>query len=122
MAAEVRWTGEEMAFFFGNLPEKITAAIPLGEDVEFELEENGTTGYQWAAVFDAGECKVELDHRGPRVDKGLAGAPGRVEVELEPRKTGTVRGKLVYRRSWEKDVPPIYTVEVEILVRPANKK
>lgn len=89
------------SFTVNGAPTNLTAAVAVGEDIEFDLEENGTTGFLWEAVdYDSTKLKVEIDHKGPG-NKQLSGAPGKVEVELEPLVAGEHKATLRYRRSWE---------------------
>jgi inhibitor of cysteine peptidase len=85
------------------------------------LESNPTTGYSWQVaeidqsilrqVGDA-EYKSSATGNPPKV-----GAGGTETFRFETVSTGSTTLKLVYRRPWEKDVPPIKTYTVQISVR-----
>ena len=67
-------------FALNDVPGELVVERRAGEPVRFALEENGTTGYLWAAEWNTNECEVVLDHRGAaaRNERGemLCGAAG----------------------------------------------
>ena len=121
-------------FSFENLPEEMTVQLRRGGSVRFLMEENGTTGYQWEAVYSKNECEVVIEHRAAgsskpprRTDGGgtpspLCGAPGKAAVKIT--KNAAVQSPSLvefrYRRSWEKEVKPIKTVRVVLYTIPGE--
>ncbi|MDD3885905.1 MAG: protease inhibitor I42 family protein [Victivallaceae bacterium] len=94
-----------------KLPAELFAVVKPGKDIEFSIEENATTGYVWSAVYDSRKCKVELDHKGPRKSQSrLAGAPGRVEVEIKPLTDAPAVVTLNYSRPFEPEAAPAASV------------
>ena len=45
-------------FALKDVPGELVVERRAGEPVRFALEENGTTGYQWAAEWNTNECEV----------------------------------------------------------------
>lgn len=94
-------------FKFKNPKDNIVLDAAPGDEIEIELDENGTTGFLWYADYDKSLCRVEIDHEGPKADKkGLCGAPGEAEVEIKPLVAKPMSIVLEYKRGWEKGVKP----------------
>ena len=106
--------GEELKsgtrYSLESVPAELTARAPVGTTVRFALEENGTTGYQWAIGSNTNECEVVVEHRGASTKGGLCGAPGTLDVAVTSKVKAPVRVEFNYRRPWEKDVKPIKSV------------
>ena len=96
-------------------------SLQKGQTLEITLESNPTTGYNWEVV-DAAEGilkqagEPEYLQSNPQ-DKTLVGAGGAETFRFEAAGSGTATLKLVYHRSWEKNVEPIKTFEVTVDVR-----
>lgn len=85
------------------------------------LESNPTTGYSWQvseidqAIFrQVGDAGYKSSASG---NPPMVGAGGTETFRFEPVSAGNTTLKLVYRRPWEKDVPPIKTYTVQVTVR-----
>ena len=120
-------------FAMKDVPEELIVERRAGEPVRFALEENGTTGYQWAAEWNTNECEVVLDHRGPGGDQRVCGAAGTLDIAVTSRIYTPARIEFAYRRPWEKDVKPIRTLklivnttsitnDVDSIISPSNLK
>ena len=103
------------AYSLDGLPAELVAQAPEGQPVRFSLEENATTGYSWEMEHNPSECDVTMERRA--AEGGLAGAPGRVAVEVKSKIYTPARVEFRYRRPWEKDAKParslrllVYTV------------
>ncbi|MCT4611801.1 MAG: protease inhibitor I42 family protein [Clostridia bacterium] len=80
------------------------------------LEGNATTGYGWEIKSsDEGIVSVEKDEYITNNSK-MMGAPGKHHFLLKANKKGIATIKFEYKRSWEKDVEPIETIEYKIFV------
>ena len=104
-------------FGLGDVPGELVVERRAGEPVRFVLEENGTTGYQWAAEWNTNECEVVLDHRGAAATRNargerLCGAAGTLDVAVTSRIYTPARIEFAYRRPWEKGVKPIRTLKL----------
>jgi len=86
------------------------------ETITIMLAGNPTTGYAWEMV-EVDRSVLTTEPEPVFVpDSTLSGAGGRFTFRLYPIAKGSTRVKLVYRRSWEKNVPPIETFSVDIQV------
>jgi len=90
--------------------------LEQGQDLIVVLEGNPSTGYGWEVV--------ELDDRVLRASAAefqaksdLEGAPGAFALTFQAVGKGQTLLQLSYRRSWEKDVKPIETFAVQVVVR-----
>ena len=120
-------------FAMKDVPEELVVERRAGEPVRFALEENGTTGYLWAAEWNTNECEVVLDHRGPGGDQRICGAAGSLNIAVTSRIYTPARIEFAYRRPWEKGVKPIRTLklivnttsitnDVDSIISPSNLK
>lgn len=87
------------------------------------LVSNPSTGYGWSVVAVDGTI---LEQHGDPVytaasDKTAVGAWGTETLRFKGKSLGKTQLILGYRRSWEKDVAPIRTFQVDIEVVPAAK-
>ena len=78
--------------------------VEKGERLYFDLEENGTTGYQWDYICSDPDIQVTIDHCPPKRMDGIVGASGRAEVRIRVRRgyDGPSDVRFQYRRPWEK--------------------
>ena len=104
------------AFALKDVPGELVVERRAGEPVRFVLEENGTTGYLWAAEWNTNECEVALDHRGAaeKNERGerLCGAAGTMDVAVTSKIYTPARIEFSYRRPWEKGVKPIHALKL----------
>jgi inhibitor of cysteine peptidase len=94
-------------------------AMKPDQRLAVRLESNPTTGYGWeVAEYDASVLSPEGEavYEQEKLNEKLTGAGGWQTFKFKPVKTGETRLKLVYRRSWEKDVEPIQIYEVQVVV------
>jgi len=95
--------------------------ILRGQTLVVTLASNPTTGYSWqvaeadkAVLRQVGDA--EFKSSAPS-NPPLVGASGTETFRFETIGAGTTTLKMIYRRSWEKDVPPIKTFTVQVVVR-----
>ena len=104
------------SFTLKDVPGELVVERRAGEPVRFVLEENGTTGYLWAAEWNTNECEVALDHRGAaeKNERGerLCGAAGTMDVAVTSKIYTPARIEFSYRRPWEKGVKPIHALKL----------
>ena len=102
----------EPAFYrFAALPSEVEGKVAVGKEFCVDLEENGTTGYQWHIGKNSDGCQARLEHL--PAQSNLCGAPGSVRVHIVPSTKGTHTVRLEYKRHWEK-VPPIHTIQITV--------
>jgi inhibitor of cysteine peptidase len=88
-----------------------------GETLTLKIFGNPTTGYLWQVV----ECdRGVLMQRSEPVfvpDSERIGSGGKFIFRFSAGRPGSTRLKLVYRRPWERNIPPAKTFELGLTVR-----
>ncbi len=85
-----------------------------GDDLDIRLKGNYTTGYMWEivnadkAILKAGETKYILNQ--PQ----LVGAGGVQQFKFSIVGKGKTTLKIIYHRTWEKDIPPAQTFTLQV--------
>ena len=89
-----------------------------GQILAIELDSNASTGYAWEIVED-GSPVLEPAPVPARAAPAVAptpGAGGTSRWRFRATQPGTTNLRLVYRRSWEKDVEPARTASYRVVV------
>ena len=92
--------------------------LKKGQTLVVTLEGNPTTGYSWEVaepldeqvLRQAGEAEFKSE-------SDLVGAGGVQVLRFEAVNAGKFTLKLVYHRPWEKDVEPLETYSIQVVVR-----
>ncbi len=92
--------------------------LKKGQALVVTLEGNPTTGYSWEVaepldeqvLRQAGEAEFKQE-------SDALGAGGVQILRFEAMNAGQTTLKLVYHRPWEKDVEPLETYSIQIVVR-----
>ena len=97
-----------------------TLQLNPGDSLSVQLAGNITTGYQWEIVAvdklilrPAGEPEYAADSK-------AIGAGGMYTFRFEAVTTGSACLKMIYHRPWEKNVAPLRTFQVSVII--ANDK
>lgn len=105
----------------GALTEKDTGktvTLKLGDTLWVQLEGNPSTGYNWEpANTDSKILTIVGEPEFIAQNKDLVGSGGTVSLRFKATAAGQEPLKLIYHRSWEKDVAPLQTFEVSIVVK-----
>ena len=91
--------------------------LVLGQTLEVALAGNPTTGYRWEWRDDGEGVLKQQGEKQFVVDSAAIGAAGVMTMRFKAAAVGQTELKLVYRRSFEKGVPPIETYRVQVTVR-----
>ncbi len=91
--------------------------LRVGQGIDVVLDENPTTGYQWEIVSPDKTVINQSAEPEFRRDSDLMGTGGKKTFHFKALSPGETTLRLIYRRSWEKDVPPSKSLEVTIRVR-----
>jgi inhibitor of cysteine peptidase len=92
-------------------------ALSVGESREVVLAGNPTTGYQWeVASLDTSIVKP-IDAATYEPSGTAMGSGGQFTFRIQAVAPGQTSLKLVYRRPFEKETPPIQTFEVALIVK-----
>jgi len=91
--------------------------IKEGQTLAITLQANPTTGYLWEVV----ECDQSILAQAGEPDfqpqSHKIGAPGEQTLHFDTRKSGNTTLTLVYHRPWEKEVAPLETFSLRLMVR-----
>jgi len=88
-----------------------------GDKLEVTLPANPTTGFQWEV--SAGNTAI-LQSNGEaefQPSSSATGSGGSTTFHFQAIGPGQMQLKLIYHRPFEKDIPPVQTFEVNIIVR-----
>ena len=92
--------------------------LKKGQTLVVTLEANPTTGYSWEVTEPLDEQVLrQLGEPEFKAESDLVGAGGVQILRFEAVNAGQTTLKLAYRRSWEKDVEPLETYSIEVVVR-----
>lgn len=94
-----------------------TVTVAKGTRLTIHMRGNPSTGYRWEATV--GDPSVMRETAAPifTPSSGAPGAGGLFEFQYRARSAGETDLRLVYRRSWEAEIPPMRTFEISVLVR-----
>jgi inhibitor of cysteine peptidase len=102
----------------GNDGEQVE--IKEGQFLVITLESNPTTGYQWEVIeVDALVLKQQGEATFEMADSGEPPPPGTGGTEtfrFEVVGAGQTSLELIYHRPWEKDVEPLATFSIRVVV------
>ena len=114
-AAEIPYTGPDGIV-------KIDLSGANLDKVEFELDGNPTTGYDWGIIeSDPEVVKVESEYVPDNVDKNIVGAGGKYKFGITGVGKGNCTVKFSYMRSWETEKPALKTIIYDLYVNAENK-
>ena len=91
--------------------------LEKGQVLVLKLASNPTTGYDWEI---AGLDNAILQQKGDvayKSESALIGSGGIDTWTFEAVNSGQTHLQLVYHRSWEKDIPPLETFDLDIVVK-----
>jgi inhibitor of cysteine peptidase len=92
--------------------------LTVGNTLIVELPGNPSTGYMWevgsvnTSVLKPVESATKF-----KSDTNLMGSPGKITLRFKAAGAGKTALKLVYRRSWEKNVAPIKAYQANVTVK-----
>jgi inhibitor of cysteine peptidase len=96
----------------------VTAKV--GDKLDVVLESNPTTGFEWEKESgDAAVVKMlgEPVYSPTPTSTQVVGSGGTTTFHFEAAAAGSTTVKLIYHRTFEKDVPPVQTFEVTVTVQ-----
>lgn len=92
--------------------------LKKGQPLVVTLEANPTTGYSWEVAEPLDEQVLrQVGEPEFKAESDLVGAGGVQILRFEALNAGQTALKLAYRRSWEKDVEPLNTFSIQVVVR-----
>jgi len=89
-----------------------------GQTLAIELDSNASTGYAWEIVEDGSPVlePAAVPARAAPAAPPMPGAGGTSRWRYRAVQAGTTTLRLVYRRSWEKNVEPVRTANYRVVV------
>ena len=93
--------------------------IELAPDEVYTLEVSslGSAGYSWISTENNEEIThIDFTTINNKDNKAIGGAV-KMMITIKALKKGSSKIKLVQKRSWEKDVPPIDSLELKVVVK-----
>lgn len=109
------WAGGTVIRVNGHDSGKVVN-LAIGDAVEVYLESNPTTGYQWI-VEQLDQAVLKQVKFGFTTASGAVGGDHDEVMRFEALKKAQTLLRLVYRRSFEKDVPPIKSFNLSIVIK-----
>jgi len=94
-----------------------TINLTKGDTLVVALDGNMTTGYNWEMLPQDPAVLQQVGAAEVTPDTTALGAGGKIALKFEAIQAGQAPLKLVYRRSFEKDVAPLNTFEVNVNVK-----
>ena len=99
----------------------IALSLSVGQVISISLPSNPSTGYSWSVAAQEGDAaEVKLSVIPPPEpapgEEPLCGAPADTEARIVTMKPGQASFLLIYSRPWEKDVPPVQSLSLELSV------
>ena len=92
--------------------------LTIGSTLIVKLPGNPSTGYNWTIVGEPSPLKLQKTSFRKSTNKsGAVGASGTATFQLSASSSGIATLTLVYRRSWEYNMPPMKTFTVRVNVR-----
>ena len=92
--------------------------LKKGQTLVVTLEGNPTTGYSWEVAEPLDEQVLrQAGEPEFKQESEALGAGGVQILRFEAVNAGQTTLKLAYRRSWEKDVEPLETYSIQVVVR-----
>lgn len=91
--------------------------LQKGQKLEIKLEGNPTTGFNWYAYPELTSLLTQVGEPEFKADSQLIGSGGMITLRFEAAAAGQDKLQLAYRRAWEKDIAPLQTFEVNIVVK-----
>lgn len=92
--------------------------LTIGATLVVKLPSNPSTGYNWTVAGEPSPLKLQkASFHKAKTKANSVGASGTAVFQLSASASGMATLTLVYRRSWEYNVPPIKTFTVRVDVR-----
>ena len=93
-----------------------TVNIQVGNTLEIALEGNPTTGYTWEIAPESGALLSQQGEAEFKPASSALGSGGIVTLRLKAMQPGNMKLKLIYHRTFEKNVPPLQSYEIGLVV------
>ena len=92
--------------------------LQIGQTLGITLEGNPSTGYTWEMEPVEQPILSQVGEPVVKPNSNLIGAPAMLSFTFKADANGTQLLRLIYHRPWEKDVPPVNSFDVTVVVGP----
>ncbi|HVN53865.1 MAG TPA: protease inhibitor I42 family protein [Anaerolineaceae bacterium] len=96
--------------------------LEIGQTFTVTLEGNPSTGYSWDMSPVDKPILSEVGDPVSAPKSNLPGAPAMLTLTFRADANGAQQLMLIYHRPWEKDVPPVNSFDVNVIVGPAPQQ
>ncbi len=93
-----------------------TITLSQGDTLIVTLDGNTTTGYNWLMQTMDPAILKQVGEPAYTPESDQVGAPGKISLTFQAIKTGQAKLILNYMRSFEKEIAPLKTFEVSVVV------
>ena len=93
-----------------------TVNVKVGNTLEIALEGNPTTGYTWEIAPESGTLLSQQGEAEFKPASSALGSGGMVTLRFKAMQPGKMQLKLIYHRIFEKNVPPLKSYEIGLVV------
>ena len=93
--------------------------LKINDEITIKLESNITTGFKWNLSNETDANIISLvssDYKQASADKDLTGAGGFETFTFKAKSKGSSTIILTYNQPWEKDVAPLKSFKINIVV------
>ncbi len=97
-----------------------TVELVSGDRLDVVLAGNPTTGFNWHVSSVDSAVLKEAGEPSFRRDSDLIGSGGEITFSFEAAAPGQTTLKMTYNRVFEKDVPPLKTYALTVIVKPSQ--
>jgi inhibitor of cysteine peptidase len=94
-----------------------TIQLSTGDKLEVYLEGNPSTGYVWEVLSGQDLLQQSSDMEFTAASQQLVGSSGEMRFEFEAIAAGESALQMVYLRPFERDIDPLQTYTVNIIVK-----
>jgi len=94
-----------------------TITLHQGDTLIVTLDGNTTTGYNWLMQTMDPAILKQVGEPAYTPESNQIGAPGKISLTFQAVKTGQAKLVLNYMRSFEKDIAPLNTFEVTVVIK-----
>lgn len=101
----------------GSQDDARTIALKIGDTLVITLPGNPGTGYGWEPLPQDPTLLLPAGEPEFKAETDLLDAPGEVTMRFKAVTAGEAHFELVYKRPWEKEVDPLDTFEIELVVK-----
>lgn len=96
-----------------------TVEMKSGDTLEITLKANPTTGYQWVitSVDSSLLINTDTEYKTSQTSRKIVGSGGKSIFRFKAKKSGKTDLRLIYHQPFEKNIPPVKTFQLTVIVK-----